>query len=184
MQPKDVVRRFVDEYQTGAEERACDELLHPDVLDHSRPPGIAPGAHGVRQQFDGFRAAFPDFRATILDQIAEGDKVVTRKVFRGTHGARSGAWSRPAARSRSTSSTSSGSRTARSSSTGIASTGSACWRSSGRCPRCRRTQPDRDSGFPRRSPASPVTARPTGPGEHACATPSAGVGSAGTCRPR
>jgi predicted ester cyclase len=39
----------------------------------------------VRQQFDAFRAAFPDFRATIHDQIAEGDKVVTRKVFHGTH---------------------------------------------------------------------------------------------------
>ena len=39
----------------------------------------------MRQQFDGFRRAFPDFRATILDQIAEGDKVVTRKVFHGTH---------------------------------------------------------------------------------------------------
>jgi hypothetical protein len=85
MQPKDVVRRFVDEYQTGADERACGELLHPDVLDHSCPPVIASGARGVRQQFDGFRAAFPDFRATILDQIAEGDKVVTRKVFTGTH---------------------------------------------------------------------------------------------------
>jgi predicted ester cyclase len=85
MQPKDVVRRFVDEYQTGADERAFAELLHPDVLDHSRPPGIAAGALGVRQQFDGFRAAFPDFHATILDQITEGDRVVTRKVFTGTH---------------------------------------------------------------------------------------------------
>ena len=86
MQPKDVVRRFVDEYQTAADERAFDELLHPDVVDHSRPPGIAPGSEGVRQQFDALRAAFPDLRATILDQIAEGDKVVTRKVFTGTHG--------------------------------------------------------------------------------------------------
>jgi predicted ester cyclase len=85
MQPKEVVRRFVAEYQTGADERAFDELLHPDVIDHSRPPGISPGAEGVRQQFDGFRAAFSDFRATILDQVVEGDKVVTRKVFHGTH---------------------------------------------------------------------------------------------------
>ena len=85
MEPREVVRRFVDEYQTGGSEEAFAELLDPDVLDHSRPPGIAPGADGVRQQFDGFRAAFPDFRATILDQIAEGDKVVTRKVFHGTH---------------------------------------------------------------------------------------------------
>ena len=82
---KQIVRRFVDEYQTGASEGAFAELLDPDVVDHSRPPGIAPGAEGVRQQFDGFRAAFPDFRATILDQVAEGDKVVTRKVFHGTH---------------------------------------------------------------------------------------------------
>jgi predicted ester cyclase len=39
----------------------------------------------VRQQFDGFRAAFDGFRAEIRDQIADGDKVVTRKLFRGTH---------------------------------------------------------------------------------------------------
>jgi len=85
MEPKDVVRRFVEEYQTAADERAFAELMDPDVVDHSRPPGIASGARGVRQQFDGFRAAFPDFRATILDQVADGDKVVTRKVFTGTH---------------------------------------------------------------------------------------------------
>jgi predicted ester cyclase len=82
---KQIVRRFVAEYQTDADERAFAELLDPDVVDHSRPPGIAPGTEGVRQQFDGFRAAFAGFRAEILDQIAEGDKVVTYKIFRGTH---------------------------------------------------------------------------------------------------
>jgi steroid delta-isomerase-like uncharacterized protein len=82
---KQVVRRFVDEYQTAANERSFAELLHPEVVDRSRPPGIAEGAEGVRQQFETFRAAFPDFHAVIHDQIAEGDKVVTRKVFHGTH---------------------------------------------------------------------------------------------------
>jgi predicted ester cyclase len=80
-----VVRRFVDEYQTAANEQSFAELLHPEVVDRSRPPGIAEGAEGVRQQFEAFRAAFPDFHAVIHDQIAEGDKVVTRKVFHGTH---------------------------------------------------------------------------------------------------
>src|SRR5690242_4455852 len=84
-QNKRTVRRFVEEYQNGADETAFAEILAADVVDHSRPPGIAEGAEGVRQQFDGFRAAFPDFAATILDQIAEGDLVVTRKVFQGTH---------------------------------------------------------------------------------------------------
>jgi predicted ester cyclase len=81
---KQVVRRFVDEYQTAANEQSFAELLHPEVVDRSRPPGIAGGAEGVRQQFEAFRAAFPDFHAVIHDQIAEGDKVVTRKVFHGT----------------------------------------------------------------------------------------------------
>ena len=31
------------------------------------------------------RSAFPDHHLTILDQIAEGDKVVTRVTFHGTH---------------------------------------------------------------------------------------------------
>src|SRR5215510_7148248 len=85
MENKEIVRRFVDEYQTGGSEEAFAAYLDPEVVDHSRPPGIAPGAEGVRQQFEGFRAAFSGFTATILDQVCEGDKVVTRKVFTGTH---------------------------------------------------------------------------------------------------
>ena len=42
MQPKDVVRSFIDRYQTGADDRALEELMHPDVVDYSRPPGVAP----------------------------------------------------------------------------------------------------------------------------------------------
>lgn len=85
MEPKTIVRRFVDDYQTQNDRVAFDELLARDVIDHSRPDGIEPGADGVRQQFDGFRAAFADFRAVIHDQVAEGDKVVTRKTFHGRH---------------------------------------------------------------------------------------------------
>jgi predicted ester cyclase len=32
-----------------------------------------------------FRSAFPDFKATINDIIAEGDKVVIRMTWNGTH---------------------------------------------------------------------------------------------------
>jgi predicted ester cyclase len=32
-----------------------------------------------------FREAFPDSYFTVEDMIAEGDKVVTRKTFHGTH---------------------------------------------------------------------------------------------------
>ena len=58
---KALVRRFVEEYQTGADERAFDELMHPDFVDRSLPPGVAEGPDGVRQQFDGFRATFAGF---------------------------------------------------------------------------------------------------------------------------
>ena len=39
MQPKDIVRRFVDEYQTGGSETAFAECLDANVIDHSLPPG-------------------------------------------------------------------------------------------------------------------------------------------------
>jgi predicted ester cyclase len=82
---KQIVRRFVDEYQTNADADAFAELIHPALVDHSRPPGVAEGPEGVRQQFDLFRAAFSGFRATIDEQVAEGDLVVTRKRFHGVH---------------------------------------------------------------------------------------------------
>src|SRR5207245_4849698 len=79
-QNKTLIRSFIDEYQTGGDERALRRTVHPDVVDHSRPPGISPGIEGVREQFDGVRAAFSGFRATVLHKVAEDDLVATHKV--------------------------------------------------------------------------------------------------------
>jgi len=84
MEPKEIVRRFVEEYQEKRDPEALAEYLAPDVVDHTPMPGTAPGADGVRQVFEMLWSALPDMRVEIHDQIAEGDKVVTRKSFQGT----------------------------------------------------------------------------------------------------
>lgn len=43
------------------------------------------GLEAMKEHADTFVNAFPDFRMTIEDQIAEGDKVVSRLTFRGAH---------------------------------------------------------------------------------------------------
>ena len=48
------------------------------------PEGIH-GVEGARQFAAGMRSAFPDLTCTIEDQIAEGDKVVSRWRASGTH---------------------------------------------------------------------------------------------------
>src|SRR5690348_2318453 len=61
------------------------QLLDPNVVDHSMPPGFPPGADGNRQFVAMLRHAFPDFRVMADDLIAEGDKVVARVTAHGTH---------------------------------------------------------------------------------------------------
>lgn len=62
-----------------------DELIADDCLDYSAPPGSPTGLEGVKQFFTMFRSAFPDLSYKIEDQIAEGDKVMTRTTWHGTH---------------------------------------------------------------------------------------------------
>src|SRR5262245_32974868 len=84
-QNKAIVRRMVEEAQTRHNLAAVDELFAVDFVDHSVPPGLPPSREGVKTQFAMFSAAFPDLRVVIRDQVAEGDQVVTRKTFHGTH---------------------------------------------------------------------------------------------------
>jgi steroid delta-isomerase-like uncharacterized protein len=63
----------------------ADELVAEDFVDHNPPgPDIAPGREGLKQVFTEFNSAFPDMTLTVEDQVAEGDKVVSRLRFSGT----------------------------------------------------------------------------------------------------
>jgi predicted ester cyclase len=82
---KALVRRFYAEIDAGNIE-AMDELVAEDYIDHSPPPfpGLASGREGLKQSFEIFWNATPG-RHEIHDQIAEGDKVVTRLTGIGRH---------------------------------------------------------------------------------------------------
>ena len=83
-QNKMLVRRFLDQVYNNARPEVIDELLADDYVDHSAPPGQAPGAAGTRQVYDLYRTAFPDLCVEIHDLVAEDDLVVVRARFAGT----------------------------------------------------------------------------------------------------
>ena len=84
-QPKEIVRSFVEQYQEQRDSRAFTEFLSAKVVDHTPMPGTSPGAEGVRQVFEMLWAALPDMRVEVHQMVAEGETVVTRKSFVGTH---------------------------------------------------------------------------------------------------
>jgi steroid delta-isomerase-like uncharacterized protein len=83
-QNKATARRFQEQFNDRNWD-GCRSLL--DANCRSYQPG-APGPLN-NDQFTGvgqlFASAFPDLNVTIHDQVAEGDKVVTRMSFVGTH---------------------------------------------------------------------------------------------------
>jgi steroid delta-isomerase-like uncharacterized protein len=82
---KAIVRFWMEECYNQGNLAVADELVAPDYVNHSAPLGQAPGLEGEKQYAAMIRSAYPDFCMTIEDQIAEGDKVVTRYTGRGTH---------------------------------------------------------------------------------------------------
>jgi len=81
---KALVRRFVEDFQSRHNLAAVDENMAPDFIDHNAPPGLPADRQGVKLQFSMLFEAFPDLHAIIHDQVADEDKVVTRKTLRGT----------------------------------------------------------------------------------------------------
>jgi len=82
---KALVRRFYAEMDAGNID-AMDELVAEDYVDHNPPPfpGLPAGREGLKEAFRVFWKATPG-RHEIEDQVAEGDKVVTRLTGFGHH---------------------------------------------------------------------------------------------------
>jgi steroid delta-isomerase-like uncharacterized protein len=82
---KALVRRFYGEMDEGNID-AMDELVAEDYINHDQPPfpGLARGRAGLKQAFEMFWKGTPGHHE-IEDQIAEGDKVVTRLRGVGRH---------------------------------------------------------------------------------------------------
>ena len=81
---KKLIRRIFEEGLNEGLLDVVDELFSEDFVDHSTPEQ-EPGAAGVRAYFTMVRTGFPDMQVAIDDLIAEGEKVVARTTWRGTH---------------------------------------------------------------------------------------------------
>jgi len=86
-QNKALARRALEEIWNQGNLAVIDELTATNATFHDPnvPGGKFTGPDGLKQFVHIYRGAFPDVRITIDDQIAEGDKVVTRWTATGTH---------------------------------------------------------------------------------------------------
>jgi serine phosphatase RsbU (regulator of sigma subunit)/predicted ester cyclase len=81
---KALVRRFM-EARAKADLNAIEEMMAPNFISHDFFPSQQPGREGLKRWIAEIAATFSNRRRFIEDQVAEGDKVVTRYTLRATH---------------------------------------------------------------------------------------------------
>ena len=80
-----IVRRFVEEVINQGQIDSAGQFAWEDVVEQVPFPGQGPGLEGLKDVLRGFRAGFPDIHFAIEEQIVEGDKVLSRFEWTGTH---------------------------------------------------------------------------------------------------
>ncbi len=82
---KAAARRFIQVWGDGNLD-VVDELAAPSlVVRYPTIPQVIQGSREFRHVLAGFRSAFPDSDLRVEEEIAEGEKVVLRWTFSGTH---------------------------------------------------------------------------------------------------
>jgi len=79
-QNKAIVRGYLNEVVNKGNLAAFDSYFSEDVVFNNSKE-----FKQTLVRMQAINSAFPDHRLTIEDQVAEGDKVVTRVTFQGTH---------------------------------------------------------------------------------------------------
>ena len=82
---KTFVRNTTEEIWRTGDAKLIDEHMASGYVLHKPPTGFPPNRDGLKAILQAMRSAFPDLRMTVEDVIAEGDKVVQRRVYQGTH---------------------------------------------------------------------------------------------------
>ena len=83
---KALIRHWIEEILTQGNLERAENLFARDYILHDPSfPRDVRGPKGVKRYVTAYREAFPDARFVVEDQIAEGDKVVTRWRAQGTH---------------------------------------------------------------------------------------------------
>jgi steroid delta-isomerase-like uncharacterized protein len=81
---KAVVRRIVEDHWNKKNPALVSELFAGN-LSLDTPDGMLMGLEGASLLLQAYQTAFPDFRLIIDDLLADGDQVVLRWTFTGTH---------------------------------------------------------------------------------------------------
>jgi steroid delta-isomerase-like uncharacterized protein len=79
------IREFIDRVLTAGDIDATGDYFHGEMVEEVPFPGQGPGLHGLKETLTRIRDAFPDSKWTVEEQIAEGNKVLTRFIWSGTH---------------------------------------------------------------------------------------------------
>ena len=80
-QNKAVVRRFFEEVWNQRKLDIIEDIFAPNVVVNRHPTTHA----AIKQAITSRLTAFPDIHVTVEEQVAEGEKVSTRRTWRGTH---------------------------------------------------------------------------------------------------
>ncbi len=81
-----IYRRFIDEFWNQGDAAVADEIIGSDwIWTTSFSPQPIPGAEVLKQFQQGAALSFPDLQITVDDYFAEGNTVMARVTFTGTH---------------------------------------------------------------------------------------------------
>lgn len=82
---KAVIRRFIDEVLNQKRLEVADEIVAEDFVELDPLPGQRQGREGLKEVLAMMSAAFPDIHWAVEEMVGEGEKVVTRFTWTGTH---------------------------------------------------------------------------------------------------
>ena len=83
---KALMTRIVEEAFNQGDLDAFEELISDDFVEHEDlPPDMPQGKAAPRAMVTMMRDGFSDFRVAVEDMLQDGNKVVTRSRFSGTH---------------------------------------------------------------------------------------------------